>query len=140
MFDPLPAPDFTAHTLPAEILRWTDGDTVWLRVALPFRQTMEADFRLFGIDTPERGRLGWAEATAYARHLAPVGARLSVRTFKDADKYGRYLALLGEGALTINDELVLAGLACLYAGGTRQRFEAAPAAVLAARELLGLAA
>ncbi len=136
MFAPLPAPDFTAHVLPATVVRWVDGDTVYLDVALPFGLTGRYDFRLFGIDTPERGRRGWAEASAYARGLAPVGASVSVRTYKDPDKYGRYLAVVGWGPLSVNDELVLAGLAGLYTGGTRVPFEATVEAVDRVRLIL----
>jgi micrococcal nuclease len=137
VFEPLPAPDFTAHTLPATVVRWVDGDTVELNVSLPFRQTTEQNFRLFGIDTPERGFRGWAEATGMAAHLAPEGARVTVRTFKDPDKYGRYLAVVGtEAGLVVNDELVLAGLAGLYSGGPRVKFYAAPEAIEAARLVL----
>lgn len=137
MFEPLPAPDFTAHTLPATVVRWVDGDTVYLDVALPFGLTGRYDFRLFGIDTPERGFRGWAEATGLANHLAPAGSQVAVRTFKDQDKYGRYLAVVGApGGLTVNDELVLAGLAGLYTGGPRVKFHATPEAIEAARLVL----
>lgn len=136
MFDPLPAPDFTQHVLPATVKRWVDGDTVVLDVDLPFGLTGRYDFRLFGIDTPERGFRGWAEATGMANHFAPAGSLVSVRTFKDPDKYGRYLAVVGAGGLVVNDELVLAGLAGLYSGGPRPKFYAAPEAIAAARLVL----
>jgi endonuclease YncB( thermonuclease family) len=140
VFESLPAPDFTQHVLPATVVRWVDGDTCYLDVNLPFGLTARMDFRLYGIDTPERGRAGWAEASAMSRHLAPAGAPVSVRTFKDADKYGRYLAVIGAAGLVVNDELVLAGLAGLYGGGTRAPFAATAPAVAAARELLKLGA
>lgn len=137
MLGPLPAPDFTAHTLPATVVKWSDGDTAWLDVALPFSLTARKDFRLFGMDTPERGRLGWAEAGQLARRIAPVGSLVSVRTFKDPDKYGRYLAVVGTPAgLVVNDELILSGLARLYDGGTRTPWDAPTEAVTRARLLL----
>lgn len=136
MFDPLPAPNFTAHTLPATVVRWVDGDTVILKVACPFRISYEGDFRLYGIDTPERGRMGWREAALLAEHLAPVGSIQTVRTYKDPDKYGRYLAVLGNEALTVNDVLVLEGMAGLYTGGTRTPFVATREAVARVLELV----
>lgn len=141
MFDPLPAPDFTQHVLPATVVRWVDGDTCYLDVALPFGLTARMDFRLFGIDTPERGFRGWAEASGMSRHLAPAGALVSVRTFKDPDKYGRYLAVVGTSdGRVVNDELVLAGLAGLYSGGARVKFYATEEAIAAARKVLQLTA
>lgn len=136
MFDLLPAPDFSRHTLPATVVRWVDGDTVILKVSGPFRFTYEGDFRLAGIDCPERGKMGWREAALLAEHLAPVGSVQTVRTYKDPDKYGRYLAVLGNEALTVNDVLVLKGMAGLYTGGTRVPFVASREAVVRVLELV----
>lgn len=136
MLGPLPAPDFTAHTLPATVVRWVDGDTVILKVAGPFRISYEGDFRLAGIDTPERGRRGWREAALLAEHLAPVGSVQTVRTYKDPDKYGRYLAVLGNEVLTVNDVLVLEGMAGLYTGGARAPFVASAEAVARVLEMV----
>lgn len=134
MFDPLPAvPDFTKTVLPATVVRWVDGDTVRLKAALPFGLTFEESFRLYGIDTPERGQAGHDEAWRYAAALAPAGSTLSISTYKDPDKYGRYLVVLGGGALTINDQLVLAGLAGLYAGGRKTGFVPTEQALAEAR-------
>jgi endonuclease YncB( thermonuclease family) len=136
-FDPLPIPDFTKTVLPATVHKWSDGDTVWLNVAMPFGLTALKDFRLFGIDTPERGHLGWAEAGNLARHFAPAGSLVSVRTFKDPDKYGRYLAVVGNAeGLVVNDELILSGLARIYDGGTRTPWDAPVEAVTRARLVL----
>jgi endonuclease YncB( thermonuclease family) len=72
------------------VVRVTDGDT--LRVRL--RSGSHVSVRMLGIDTPERGRCGAAEATANLRRLAPVGSTVhlvSDRTQAAKDRYGRLL-------------------------------------------------
>ena len=100
----------------ATIERWVDGDTVDLTVDLGFYISCKARFRLYGIDTPERGRTNWAEATAFANNYAPVGTEVLIQVYKDADKYGRFLAnvLTSEDAQSVNEALVEAGLAVHY--------------------------
>jgi hypothetical protein len=63
----------------AEIVRWVDGDTVDLRVSLGFGITRADRFRLYGIDTPERGQPGHGEATAFCMGAAPVGSLVTIR-------------------------------------------------------------
>lgn len=104
----------------ATIVRWVDGDTVDLRVDLGFRMMAETRFRLYGIDTPERGQEHYAEATALAAQLAPAGSPVQISTHKDPDKYGRWLATIFTAAeATVNETLVAAGYAKPYFGGTR---------------------
>jgi micrococcal nuclease len=114
-----------SYTYSAEVVRWVDGDTVYLRVDLGFRMTAETDFRLYGVDTPERGRPGAAEASARVRELAPIGSTVRVQTYKDPDKYGRWLAEIlppgweadGIYAQPIGATLIAEGLAVPYFGG-----------------------
>jgi micrococcal nuclease len=103
----------------ATVLRWVDGDTVDLRVDLGFRMFAETRFRLYGIDTPERGQKNHGEATALANTLAPIGAEVHISTYPDADKYGRWLAVITNGTMSVNDSLVGSGLAVRYFGGTK---------------------
>lgn len=88
----LPAPVRQLFVYSATVVRWIDGDTVWLKVDLGFRFSAELDFRLTGINTPERGKPGWAEATARAQQLAPANSPVTIQSRKAPDKYGRYLA------------------------------------------------
>lgn len=112
------------------VLRWVDGDTVDLRIRVvrdfgfhfKLEQTFEDRFRLYGIDTPERGQAGWAEATAEAKRLAPAGSAVTIHTYKDErDKYGRWLAEVTpvDAEATINRLLVDGGFAKPYFGGTK---------------------
>lgn len=107
------------YTYQATVIRWVDGDTVWLKIDLGFRMSATTDFRLYGIDTPERGQPGWAEATAQAKVLAPVGSDILVTTYKAPDKYGRWLAEIFANGVNVNQSLVTDGLAVPYFGGTR---------------------
>lgn len=102
------------YTYKAKVLRWVDGDTVWLDTDMGMRIHTDTDFRLFGINTPERGKLNFSEATNYARHLAPEGSFLTVKTYKNPEKYGRWLAQLYLDDTSINDALVASGLAVPY--------------------------
>ena len=111
----------------ARVIRWIDGDTVDLRVDLGFRTFVETRFRLYGIDTPERGQANHDKATALCNVLAPVGSEVFIRTHKDPDKYGRWLAdvrgpiveLDTTEGVNINERLVEFGLAVRYFGGTK---------------------
>lgn len=106
------------YTYKAVVLRWVDGDTVELRVDLGFKLWMECTFRLSGIDTPERGKTNYKEATEFASTMAPPHSELIIRTHK-ADKYGRWLAELFVGPESVNVALVASGLAVVYDGGAR---------------------
>jgi micrococcal nuclease len=108
----------------ATVVRWVDGDTVWLEVDLGFRMKTINDFRLYGVDTPERGQLNYKEATTFVNAIAPVGTEVTVFTYKDPDKYGRWLAEvipLGDaGSIpSVSNQLINAGLAKTYFGGTK---------------------
>ncbi len=107
------------YTYKASVVRWVDGDTVDLVVDCGFYVRLETRFRLFGLDTPERGDDLYDTARLHAESLAPPGREVTVRTFKSPDKYGRFLALIEVDAVSVNDSLVASGLAVPYFGGTR---------------------
>lgn len=103
----------------ATVNRWIDGDTVELTVDLGFHLTYRDHFRLSGVDTPERGRPGFKEATAFCERLAPAGSEVIAVTTK-GDKYGRWLTLLtGDVGPSINAQLLESGLALPYNGGAK---------------------
>jgi micrococcal nuclease len=122
---PTAVPDYTYKAI---VLRWVDGDTVWLEVDLGFRIKLTSDFRLYGINTPEHNQAGFHEATAYAEAHAPEGSGIVIRSFKDPDKYGRWIVkiyvasaiLVGVTYIPeLNEALVASGLAVPYFGGTK---------------------
>lgn len=110
-----------AYTYAATVVRWVDGDTVDLNVDVGFHINMTDRFRLYGIDTPERGQVNHDEAWHYAEGLAPVGSRVLVRTYKQ-EKYGRWLAEVypARSDVSVNTDLIQAKLAYEYFGGTKQ--------------------
>ena len=112
-------PTTISYNYRATVVRWVDGDTAWLTIDVGFRMSITTDFRLYGINTPERGQPGYAEATARANSLAPVGSQIFVITYKAPDKYGRWLAEIFASGINVNQTLVSEGLAVPYFGGTK---------------------
>lgn len=114
------------------IIRWVDGDTLWLtawreeKLDLGFRNRLfirhehDLECRVYGVDTPEHA--AGHPATAAVNEWAPAGSDVTVETFKPnaEDKYGRWLAdiRLSDGR-TISTELLSHDLAVPYFGGTK---------------------
>ncbi len=99
------------------VINVVDGDTVDLEIDLGFFCATKVRARLYGVDTPERGQPGWAEATLRLRELAPIGSNIIVHSYKPKDKYGRFLAVLFApegGSCSINQQLINEGLAKVY--------------------------
>jgi micrococcal nuclease len=107
----------------ANVVKWVDGDTVDLLVDLGFYHFVKTRFRLYGIDTPERGDALWGEASDFAKIAAPEGTEVVIEVFKAADKYGRWLANIYLDGQNINESLVASGLAVPYFGGTKPKVE-----------------
>lgn len=91
------APDYDYAI--TEVLKVVDGDTLDLRVETDWVDTgfhvqtktrTAHRFRLLGVDTPERGRPGWAEATSFVRDWLAQHPHLRARTTK-TDSFGRWL-------------------------------------------------
>ena len=114
------------------VMRWVDGDTVWLtvwreermdfgfRARLTVRFEHDLCFRVYGINTPEDS--AGKPAAARARELAPVGSPVTALTYKpnDSDKYGRWLATIRTPAgIDVAAELIAEGHGRPYFGGTR---------------------
>ena len=109
----------------AKIIRWVDGDTVELCIDLGFKIQSTHRARLYGVDTPERGKVNYNEARLFCEKLVPVGSVVSVDTHKDSsDKYGRYLVDIKVNDKTISQMLVEAKLGYSYFGGKKLVTEA----------------
>lgn len=104
-----------------------DGDTVDLLLGkefdLGFRifitATTTQRFRLLGVDTPERGEPGWAEAGEYVRSWLEANAGRARCSSHKTDSFGRWLAYVyvdrGDGTVqSLNDDLIAAGHAEVY--------------------------
>ncbi|WP_210503335.1 thermonuclease family protein [Nocardioides xinjiangensis] len=83
-------PGPTIYRETGNVVRVVDGDTLKVRL----RKGGVVDVRMLGINTPERGRCGYGEATDNLRRLAPVGSTVNLvsdRTQAAKDRYGRLL-------------------------------------------------
>jgi micrococcal nuclease len=122
---PPPAPE-PGVVLRGTVARVVDGDTVQVRV-----RGFDTVVRLIGIDTPETRHPSrpvecWGpEATARARALMPVGARVRLEADPSQDvrdRYGRLLAHVytghRTGAASVNRALVASGAARVYVYGS----------------------
>jgi len=92
----------------ATVVRWVDGDTV---------VTTKGTVRLVGLDTPERGRCGYAKATAWAKRWAPAGSIVRLgnpSSVTDRDKYGRLLRYVIAGSRDIQRSQIIKGAKARY--------------------------
>lgn len=94
-----------------EVIRVVDGDTLDVVIDVGFRMTTAQRIRLAGIDTPERGQPGWAEATELVRAWCRDRAGWLRITTTKADSFGRYLGDLyaPESGQHLVDVLLAAG-------------------------------
>lgn len=110
--------------------RWIDGDSNWMhvekqldngfRVFTTVRHLLE--FRIYGCDTPEEGKPGYAAAKARVNVLCPVGLPVKVQTYKPRpeDKYRRWLVRIQlDDGRWLDEVLISEGLAVAYFGGTK---------------------
>lgn len=104
-----------------EVLEVIDGDSAWLRIDMGNHMSWTANFRLNGINAPEKGKPGAAESTARLLELLTAGLS-RVETHKP-DKYGRWLAdiwiAVDGGEMHVNTMMIAEGFAVPYSGGTR---------------------
>ncbi len=99
----------------AGIRKVVDGDTIDAVLDLGLWLTATIRFRLLGVDTPERGQPGAAEATAFVTAWLADSHGLTVRTRK-ADSFGRWLGdLHREDGSCLSRALLDANLAVPYA-------------------------
>lgn len=100
---PSPATKTTTRTTTAgvRVTRVIDGDTVVVSTG--------ATIRITGIDTPERGQCGYAEAAANLRRLTT--GRTVVLSGSKRDRYGRLVRYVDAGGVDAGLAQIRAGLA-----------------------------
>ena len=118
-----------------EINRVLDGDTIDVTIDLGFDLYKKERVRVAGVDTPEKRTKNLEEkalgidATNWLKEkLESTIAgddELSVRTelVGGVGKYGRLLGwlYLGDGSLSLNEQMIEEGYAWAYDGGTKQK-------------------
>jgi micrococcal nuclease len=108
-----------SYTYAATVVRVVDGDTLDVLLDYGDHLTQLRRLRLRHVDAHEHGTRKGEQATALVQQLLPIGGRAVVTTSKP-DKYGRQLAVVqSPSGLDVATELLLAGLAVPYEGGTR---------------------
>lgn len=95
-----------------EIYNVVDGDTVDGFVDLGYRIWTKQRYRLLGVNTPEKGKLGALEATNYVKDRI-LNKEVLIQSEKD-DSFGRWLATIYYEGSTINLELLEHALAVPY--------------------------
>lgn len=117
----------TAYSYRGKIIRWIDGDTAEIEIDVGFGWFQNTSMRLYGINTPElhssdkKERRAAQLAKECAEQIAPVDSYVQVKTIKDKDKYGRYLAQMHtEAGIEVALELIRLGHGKQYFGGTRE--------------------
>lgn len=107
---PTLAPTATATQVPEGehglVVRVIDGDTIDVEIDGRVRRV-----RYIGIDSPERERPGYREATAANARLVE-GQRVRLeKDVSETDDYGRLLRYVYVDALLVNEELIVQGWA-----------------------------
>ena len=98
-----------AQPLTGTIISVGDGDTIRVRTAA---QTLTV--RLACIDAPEMSQRPYGQASANRlKQLLPVGQAVSLNVV-DRDRYGRTVAKIYSGSLSVNLALVQEGQAAVY--------------------------
>jgi micrococcal nuclease len=113
-----------SYELNALITRVIDGDTVEATVDCLFDIHIDQTLRLFGINMPEihskveTERKAAEAAKARLKDLVE-GKIIKIMSYKEKEKYGRYLAELIVDGVNVNELLIKEGLAKAYFGGTK---------------------
>ena len=116
----------TSNAVSKTIERTVDGDTFVIKDPKPPREFLQNKGRLVGIDTPESMK-------QFAKCQKEIELGLKAKEFSQKfveqnnidiiylglDKYGRYLISLRKDNKDLAEELVKAGLAVFYDGGTK---------------------
>jgi len=108
-----------------------DGDTIDVQIDLGFDVSFTSRVRLNGIDTPESRTADLAEkkygleAKDWLKHRLENAKKIIIRTEKSdsSEKYGRILGTLvvDDEPMSINEQLIKAGYAWAYDGGTKHK-------------------
>ena len=118
-----------------EINRVLDGDTIDVTIDLGFDLFKKERVRIAGVDTPEKRTRDLEEKELGIDATNWLKAKLEGAISGDDDlvirtelvggvgKYGRLLGWLyiGDGVLSLNEEMIQEGYAWAYDGGTKQK-------------------
>ena len=96
----------SSNTVPAEVVNVVDGDTIDVLI-----DGQEFRLRYIGMDTPERGQIGFAEATAANVALVAGETVTLEKDISETDRFGRLLRYVYVNGEMVNMTLVEEGYA-----------------------------
>lgn len=102
----------------ADVIRVVDGDTLVLTIDLGLSTARTEVCRLAGINCPEKHTdAGRAARDAVEDWVARHGSKVTVRTVKPKEKYGRYLAeVMAMSGESLVADLIAGGHALRWTG------------------------
>lgn len=107
-----------------KVERCVDGDTVDCLKDMGERVLKQERYRLYGIDTPERGdNPGYAEATRHLEHLILLHSDQEGWLLMRTEKHGKFRwlgELLTAEGLSLNQMMIDDGFAVPYHGGKKK--------------------
>lgn len=114
--------DGSSRCYPAKLIRIIDADTLVVNIDLGFYDWRhDQRVRLMGVNAPEMDTpAGKAARDFVCGWFATHGQQMRLVTVKDrshkdkSDSFGRYLAWVSVGGVSLNEELVKAGHAVEY--------------------------
>ena len=104
-----------SKVLVGNVIRVSDGDTIWVRDELGLRHKI----RLNRIDAPESNQPFGKESTQHLHSL--IGGKEILVEYETTDRYGRILGIVYLGGMEINLQMVRDGYAWHY-----KHFDATP--------------
>lgn len=107
------------HQYTGIVYNVVDGDTIDVEIDLGFKIFTRQRLRLNGLDTPERGQVGFEEAKHWLTEKL-LNQKITLTTTK-VSKFGYYLAEITLGQTSINESLLDLGLAKLYHGEAKTK-------------------
>jgi len=111
-----------AKLLAVAFVRVVDGDTIKI-----IWKGDEVSVRMLNINTPERGKAGFTEATDYLKSLIGTETTLKLEFENDKpkrDRYGRLLAYVWNGHKNLCVEMVRAGYSKYWTKYGKGKYEA----------------
>ena len=101
--------DYLGRGYTVSLDRWIDGDSAVGAISLGLGVWLhDQHLRLARVDTPERGKEGFDEATRLSERTCPVGVEASIEVIGKG-KYGRWLVEMNCDSVSLNDKLRLKG-------------------------------
>lgn len=100
----------TVWTVPGEVLRVVDGDTISLRLDLGWHIYTDKNCRVLGVNAPEVSTSAGRAAKGWAGVTLPTGLKVTFIS-KQLDKYGRPLGniIYGPAHADFGTDLIAAG-------------------------------